>query len=108
MRLNVLEVRYENQTRCFICTINVVFDDHDAVLFRISRTFPNLTFDGFFALVITGITRVDYGGHRFTFFFLSNRRVAFCILVNLPCTVKAHFAGIVVFEPCIHIARIQL
>ena len=45
---------------------------------------------------------------RLTSFFLSNRRVAFCILVNLPCTVKAHFAGIVVFEPCVHVARIQL
>ena len=50
----------------------------------------------------------DYGGHRLTSFFLSNRRVAFCILVDLPCTVKAHFAGIVVFEPCVHVARIQL
>ena len=36
----------------------------------------------------------------------SIRRVAFCILVDLPCTVKAHFAGIVVFEPCVHVARI--
>ena len=33
-------------------TVNVVLDDGDAVLFGISRTFPNLTFDGFFALVI--------------------------------------------------------
>ena len=93
---------------CRECTVNVVLDDRDAVLFRISRTFPNLPFDGFFALVIAGIAGVNYGGHRLTSFFLSNRRVAFCILVDLPCTVKAHFAGIVVFEPCIHIARIQL
>ena len=50
----------------------------------------------------------DYGGHRLTSFFLSNRWVASCILVDLARTVKAHFAGIVVFEPCIHIARIQL
>ena len=85
------------------CTVNVVLDDRDAVLFRISRTFPNLAFDGFFALVVAGIAGVDYGGHRLTSFFLSNRRVAFCILVNLPCTVKAHFAGIVVFEPCIYV-----
>ena len=90
------------------CTVNVVLDDRDAVLFRISRAFPNLAFNGFFTLVITGIAGVNYGGHRLTSFFLSNRRVAFCILVDLPCTVKAHFAGIVVFEPCIHIARIQL
>ena len=34
------------------CTVNVVLDDRDAVLFRISRAFPNLAFDGFFALVI--------------------------------------------------------
>jgi hypothetical protein len=33
-------------------TVNVVLDDGDAILFRISRTFTNLTFDGFFALVI--------------------------------------------------------
>ena len=89
------------------CTVNVVFDDRDTVFFRIGRAFPNLSFDGFFALVIAGIAGVNYGGHRFTSFFLSNRRVAFCILVNLPCTVKAHFAGVVVFEPCIHVARIQ-
>ena len=34
------------------CTVNVVLDDRDAVLFRISRTFPNLPFDGFFTLII--------------------------------------------------------
>ena len=34
------------------CTVNVVLDDRDAVLFRISRAFPNLPFNGFFALVI--------------------------------------------------------
>ena len=34
------------------CTVNVVLDDHDAVLFRISRAFPNLAFNGFFALII--------------------------------------------------------
>ena len=33
-------------------TVNVVLDDGDAVLLCISRTFTNLTFDGFFALVI--------------------------------------------------------
>ena len=34
------------------CTVNVVLDDRDAVLFRISRAFPNLAFNGFFTLVI--------------------------------------------------------
>ena len=34
------------------CTVNVVLDHRDAVLFRISRAFPNLAFDGFFALVV--------------------------------------------------------
>ena len=33
-------------------TVNVVLDDGDAILFRIGRALPNLTFDGFFALVI--------------------------------------------------------
>ena len=33
-------------------TVNVVLDDGDAVLFRIGGAFPDLTFDGFFALVI--------------------------------------------------------
>ena len=93
---------------CRECTVNVVFDDRDTVLFRIGRTLANLAFDGFFALIIAGIAGVNHGGHRLTSFFLSNRWVAFCVLVNLPCTVKAHFAGIVVFEPCVHVARIQL
>ena len=34
------------------CTVNVVLNDRDAVLFRISRAFPNLAFNGSFALVI--------------------------------------------------------
>ena len=34
------------------CTVNVVLDDRDAVLFRIGRAFPNLPLDRFFALVI--------------------------------------------------------
>ena len=33
-------------------TVDIVLDDGDAILFGISRTFPDLTFDGFFALVI--------------------------------------------------------
>ena len=44
-------------------TVNVVLDDGDAVLFGIGRAFPNLAFDGFFALVVTGIAGVDYSGH---------------------------------------------
>ena len=35
----------------------------DAILFGISRTFTNLTFDGFFALVVTGIAGIDHSGH---------------------------------------------
>ena len=34
------------------CTVNVVLDDRDAVLFRIGGAFTNLSFDGFFALII--------------------------------------------------------
>ena len=34
------------------CTVNVVLDDRNAVLFRIICAFPNLAFDRFFALVI--------------------------------------------------------
>ena len=44
-------------------TVNVVLDDGDAVLFGIGRAFPNLAFDGFFALVVTGIASVDHSGH---------------------------------------------
>ena len=80
-----------------------MLDDRDAVFLGVGRAFPNLLLDRFFTLVIAGIACVNYGGHRLTSFFLSNRRVAFCILVDLPCTVKAHFAGIVVFEPCIYV-----
>ena len=44
-------------------TVDVVLDDGDAVLLSIRRAFTNLTFNGFFALVITGIAGVDHGGH---------------------------------------------
>ena len=44
-------------------TVDVVLDDGDAVLFGISRTFTNLAFDGFFALVVTGIAGIDHSGH---------------------------------------------
>ena len=43
--------------------VNVVLDDSDVILFGIGRAFTNLAFDGFFALVITGIAGVDHGGH---------------------------------------------
>ena len=44
-------------------TVNVVLDDSDAVFLGIRRAFTNLTFNGFFALVVTGIAGVDHGGH---------------------------------------------
>ncbi len=44
-------------------TVNIVLDDGDAILFRIGRTLANLAFNGFFALVVTGIAGVDHGGH---------------------------------------------
>ena len=44
-------------------TVDVVLDDGDAVLFGIGGTFPDLTFDGFFALVVRGIAGIDHGGH---------------------------------------------
>ena len=33
-------------------TVNIVLDDRDAVLFRISSAFPNLAFNGFLTLVV--------------------------------------------------------
>ena len=56
------------ELRAIICfsrdgTINVVLDDGDVVLFGIGRAFPNLAFDGFFTLVVTGIAGVDHSGH---------------------------------------------
>ena len=44
-------------------TVNVMLDDGDAVLFGIGGAFTNLTFDGFFTLIVAGITGVDHGGH---------------------------------------------
>jgi len=44
-------------------TVDIVLDDGDAVLLSIRRAFTNLTFNGFFALVIRGIAGIDYGGH---------------------------------------------
>jgi hypothetical protein len=34
-----------------------------AVLLRIGSAFTNLAFDGFFSLVVSGITSVDHGSH---------------------------------------------
>ena len=44
-------------------TVNVVLDDGDAIFLGISRAFPDLAFDGFFALVVRGIASIDHGGH---------------------------------------------
>ena len=44
-------------------TVNIVLDDGDAVFLGISRAFPDLAFDGFFALVVRGIAGIDHGGH---------------------------------------------
>ena len=44
-------------------TINIVLDDGDAIFLGISRAFPDLAFDGFFALVVRGIASIDHGGH---------------------------------------------
>ena len=46
--------------------VNVVLDHGDTVFLGISRTFTNLAFDGFFALVVAGIAGVNYGGHANT------------------------------------------
>ena len=46
--------------------VNVVLNYRNSVLFGISRTFTNLAFDGFFALVVAGIAGVNYGGHANT------------------------------------------
>ena len=45
------------------CTVNVMLHHREAVLFRIGGAFPDLTFNGFFALVIAGIAGVNHGGH---------------------------------------------
>ena len=44
-------------------TVNIVLDDGDAIFLGISRAFPDLAFDGFFALVVRGIASIDHGGH---------------------------------------------
>ena len=44
-------------------TVDIVLDHGDAILLRIGRTFPDLTLDGFFTLVVTGIAGVYHGSH---------------------------------------------
>ena len=44
-------------------TVNVMLDHCEAILFRIGGAFPNLTFNGFFALAVSGITGIDHGSH---------------------------------------------
>ena len=44
-------------------TVNVMLDHREAVLLRIGGAFPDLTFNGFFALVVRGITGIDHGSH---------------------------------------------
>ena len=41
-------------------TVNIVLDDGDAILFRIGRALPDLTFDRFFTLVVAGIAGIDH------------------------------------------------
>ena len=48
---------------CRDCSVNIVFDHREAILFRIGSAFPDLAFDGFFTLAVSGITGVDHGGH---------------------------------------------
>ena len=44
-------------------TVDVVLDDGNAVFLGICRAFTNLTFNGFFTLVVAGIAGVNYSGH---------------------------------------------
>jgi hypothetical protein len=44
-------------------TVNVMLDHREAVLLRIGGAFPDLTFNGFFALTISRIAGIDHGGH---------------------------------------------
>ena len=56
-------------------TVNIVLDDGDAVFLGISRAFPDLAFDGFFALVVRGIASIDHGGHGGHLHFIRHRTV---------------------------------
>ena len=61
---------------CRECTVNVVLDDRDAVLFRIGGTFPNLPLDRFFTLVVGGVTSIDNSSHRFTSFLTGKLNIS--------------------------------
>lgn len=57
------------ELRAVVCfgrerTVNVVLDDRNAVLFGIRRAFSNLTFDGFFTLVVGRVTSIDNSSHN--------------------------------------------
>jgi len=43
--------------------VDVVFDHREVILLCVGRTFTDLTFDGFLALAVSGITCVDNGSH---------------------------------------------
>ena len=58
------------------CTVNVVLDDRDAVLFGVGSAFPNLPFDGFFTLVVGGVTSIDNSSHRFTSFLTGKLNIS--------------------------------
>ena len=47
---------------CIRDRVDVVLDDGDAVLFGIGGAFPDLTFDGFFALVVTCLLYTSLDG----------------------------------------------
>ena len=56
------------ELRAVVClgrdgTVDVVLDDGNAVFLGICRAFTNLTFNGFFTLVVAGIAGVDHSGH---------------------------------------------
>ena len=44
-------------------TVNVMLHHRKAVLLRIGGAFPDLTFNGFFALTVSRIAGIDHGGH---------------------------------------------
>ena len=50
--------------------------NRNAVLFRISRAFPNLPLDRFFTLVVGGVTSIDNSSHRFTSFLTGKLNIS--------------------------------
>ena len=74
-------------------TVNVVLDDGDAVLFGISRTFPDLTLNGFFTLVVTGIAGINHSGHdkHLTFYIIERWNVhpkAMFRIMYIPYSIR--------------------